>query len=141
MSSELKRKLPSGGPGGRAEKKPKADGSITSFFGAPKITSSSTGKAAGSMGSSTAAAKKFDKESWVAGLTPEQRELLALEIETLHPSWLAHLKEDLLHREFLELKRFLKREKEQGKTVFPKEEDVYSWYVLVYLLSPLFRPP
>ena len=94
-------------------KKPKAtiDGSITSFFG----------------GSASSAAKNFDKKKWVERLTAEQRGLLKLEIETLHESWLVHLKEEIVSSEFLELKRFLKREREAGKRVFPPEEDVYSW--------------
>ena len=92
-------------------KKPKANGSITSFFGAPKPSSS----------------VKFDKDAWVAKLTDEQKSLLQLEIDTLHESWLAHLKDDVLTEKFLNLKRFLKKEKEGGKQIFPPLEDVYSW--------------
>ncbi|MCJ1406057.1 uracil DNA glycosylase [Ptychographa xylographoides] len=104
-------------------KKPKANSSITSFFGAPKAASTSvtTSRAA------APPAPKFDKEAWVAKLTEEQKELLKLEIDTLHESWLAHLKDDVLTDKFLNLKRFLKREKEDGKQVFPPMEDVYSW--------------
>jgi uracil-DNA glycosylase len=106
-------------------KKPKAtiDGSITSFFGAPKSSSLGRGSA------SSAMAVKFDKKKWAEGLTAEQRGLLKLEIETLDESWLAHLKEEVVSKEFLELKRFLKREKEAGKKIFPPEADVYSWWV------------
>jgi uracil-DNA glycosylase len=63
----------------------------------------------------------------VATLTDEQKELLALEINTLHESWLAHLKDELVTREFLQLKRFLKAEVQRGVTVFPPSKDVYSW--------------
>ncbi|KAI9876504.1 MAG: uracil DNA glycosylase [Pleopsidium flavum] len=106
-------------------KKPKANGSITSFFGAPKPVSNT---------SSTSPAVpppvvKFDKGKWLEKLTDEQKELLKLEIETLHESWLAHLKDEVVTKEFLDLKRFLKKEKEDGKTIFPPMEDVYSWYV------------
>ncbi|MCJ1397659.1 uracil DNA glycosylase [Xylographa trunciseda] len=104
-------------------KKPKANGSITSFFGAPKPTSttSTTSPAAATP------AVKFDKDAWVAKLTDEQKSLLQLEIDTLHESWLAHLKDDVLTEKFLNLKRFLKKEKEEGKQIFPPLEDVYSW--------------
>ena len=98
-------------------KKPKANGSITSFFNAPKEAA-------------------FDKAAWVAKLTPEQKELLQLEVDTLHESWLAALKDEILTKEFLDLKRFLKREKAAKKTIFPPLEEVYSWYVE----NPLYCP-
>lgn len=100
-------------------KKPKANGSITSFFGVPKPKAD----AAASTPSS-----KFNKEKWVASLTEEQKDLLKLEIETLHESWLAHLKDEIVTPEFLSLKRFLKKEKESGVTIFPPESEIYSWY-------------
>ena len=89
-------------------KKPKANGSINSFFGAPKEV-------------------PFDKEAWVNGLSEEQKDLLKLEIDTLHESWLAQLKNDITSKEFLDLKRFLKKERDAKKTIFPPLEDVYSW--------------
>lgn len=61
-------------------------------------------------------------------MTPEQKELLQLEIDTLDESWLARLKEEVVTPEFLELKRFLKKEKESGAKIFPPEKDIYSWY-------------
>jgi uracil-DNA glycosylase len=94
-------------------KKPKPNTSITSFFGAPKSKE-----------------VEFDKAKWVASLTPEQKELLKLEIETLHESWLAHLKDDITSPSFLNLKRFLKKEKESKAQIFPPEKDIYSWYVI-----------
>ena len=121
MATSLKRKAAD--VAAADAKKPKANGSITSFFGAPKPVSTT---------SATSAAVptpviKFDKEKWLEKLTDEQKELLKLEIETLHESWLAHLKEEILTKEFLDLKRFLKKEKENGKTIYPPLEDVYSW--------------
>jgi len=107
-------------------KKPKKDGSLTSFFGAPKTTSSSLSPASSSFPSGTSSVK-FDKEKWVATLTTEQKSLLKLEIDTLDPSWLAQLKDEIKSSSFLELKRFLKRELDQGKKIFPPMEDVYSW--------------
>jgi uracil-DNA glycosylase len=112
-------------------KKPKANGSITSFFGPPKTVSSST-KVSGTGSeklSSPPPAAKWDKEAWVKKLTDEQKDLLKLEIETLHESWLKELRDEVCSKEFLELKRFLQREKDAGKKVFPPMEDVYSWFV------------
>jgi uracil-DNA glycosylase len=116
-----------------AAKKPKANGSITAFFAQPKPTTngsapSSSPAAPASSGSvPTAEAVKFDKEAWVAKLSPEQKELLALEINTMGESWLGVLKDELTTKEFLDLKRFLKAEAESGKKIFPPSADVYSW--------------
>jgi uracil-DNA glycosylase len=93
---------------GTVTAKAKAPVSLSSFVGQP-------------------AAPKFDKEAWVAKLSDEQRELLKLEIDTLDVSWLAALRDELTSKSFLELKRFLKREKDSGKTIFPPLHDVYSW--------------
>lgn len=122
MASSLKRKAAD--LAAADAKKPKANGDITSFFGAP---ASSSKPAKTSSDATAAPAIKFDKEKWVAKLTDEQRELLKLEIDTLHESWLAYLKDEVLTPKFLDLKRFLKKEKAEGKTIFPPLEDVYSW--------------
>lgn len=119
-----------------AAKKPKQNGSITAFFGAPKVTPS-TGAATGSASfvsttDATAPATtpiKFDKDAWVAKLSDEQKDLLKLEIDTLHESWLGALKDEITSPEFLSLKRFLKSEYASGKKVFPPQEDIYSWSV------------
>lgn len=113
-------------------KKPKANASIQSFFGAPKpnpSTSSTNPSKTSSVSASlsTESTPKFDKEAWIAKLTPEQRSLLKLEIETLHESWLAHLHNELTTKEFLNLKKFLAQEAQSGKKIFPPSEDVYSW--------------
>ncbi|CZS98846.1 probable uracil-DNA glycosylase [Rhynchosporium agropyri] len=105
-------------------KKPKVDASITSFFGAPK-PKPSNGTSSTSRPSPPPV--NFDKDKWVASLNEETKELLRLEIETLHESWLKELKDEVTSKSFLDLKRFLKRERESGKKIFPKEEDVYSW--------------
>lgn len=103
-------------------KKPKG-GSITAFFGVPKPKPLSTQAS----GSAPARPSSFNKEKWVASLTPEQQDLLQLEINTLDESWLAHLKDEVVTPEFLNLKRFLKKEKESKAKIFPPEADVYSW--------------
>lgn len=115
-------------PGSDA-KKPKADSSITSFFGPPKTVAPAT-KVNGTTTESTPAALpaiKWDKEKWLKTLTAEQKDLLALEIGTLHESWLKELKEEVTSPSFLSLKKFLKKEHEAGKKIFPPAEDVYSW--------------
>ena len=117
-------------------KKPKANGSITSFFGAPKPVSTTASTSA----AKPAAVVNFDKDAWIAKLSDDQKTLLKLEIETLHESWLPYLKDELLTKEFLDLKRFLKQEKENGKTIFPPLEEVYSWYVLETTSIYAFRP-
>jgi uracil-DNA glycosylase len=130
--STLKRKA---GAEAGAEPKKAKQGSIMSFFGAPKPSPTAGGGSATNNAAAAApeqAPLKFDKAKWAASLTPEQRKLLQLEIDTLHESWLALLKDELVTKEFLELKKFLDREAAAGKKVFPPREDVYSWY-----LSPL----
>ena len=113
----LKRKADTGASS-LEQKKPKMNGNIASFFGAPKTTGDSTTKAPSA---------KFDKQKWIAGLTPEQKQFLKLEIETLDDSWLALLKDDITTPEFVNLKKFLDRETAAGKKWFPPAEDVYSW--------------
>lgn len=117
-----------------AAKKPKANGSITSFFGQPKpnppSSSTNPSEPTSSPTAPATAPTKFDKDAWIAKLSPEQKQLLKLEIETLHESWLAVLKDEITSSQFLDLKKFLKSEVEGGKKVFPPSEDVYSWYEL-----------
>lgn len=135
-------------------KKPKANSSITSFFGQPKTSvSTKTQPPASSPPSSSPAAppdsstnaspsssltvpdaptvplavRRFDKQAWLDKLSAEQKELLQLEINTLHDSWLPYLASEIASDEFLKLKKFLKQEVESGKKVFPPSQDVYSW--------------
>lgn len=110
MSSQ-KRKA--GTQAGADAKKAKPNASLMSYFSSSPPSSQT--------------ASKFDKHKWVTSLTPEQRGLLTLEITTLHTSWLAVLKDELVTKEFLDLKRFLAREMAGGKKVFPPKEDIYSW--------------
>lgn len=125
--SSLKRKA--SGPGPEPEgKKTKANGNIASFFGAaPKPAQAAGSTTAGAATTTAATPSKFDKEKWLAGLTPEQKTLLKLEIETMHDSWLGLLKDDITTKEFLDLKKYLDRETAAGKKWFPPPEDVYSW--------------
>ncbi|KAF2764293.1 uracil-DNA glycosylase [Teratosphaeria nubilosa] len=114
-----------------AAKKPKANGSITAFFGQPKpnpsTSSTNPSKPADSPTAPATEPIPFDKDAWVAKLSSEQKDLLKLEIETLHESWLGALKDEVVSKEFLDLKRFLKKELESGAKVFPPSDDIYSW--------------
>lgn len=92
-------------------KKTKVNSSITAFFS-----------------SQEAKPVDFDKAKWVEGLTPEQKDLLKLEIQTLHESWLAHLTDEITSPGFLKLKRFLKTEQANGTTIYPPSGDIYSWF-------------
>lgn len=105
----------------RSAKKTVTDGDIVSIFRDLEI------------GRRTEPATTFNKEQWVESLTPEQRSLLRLEIETMHESWLAYLNSHLESEEFLQLKRSLAQETLSGKTWFPSEEDLYSWFVFLLL--------
>ena len=71
-------------------------------------------------------------------LSDEQKQLLTLEIGTLHESWLKELRDEITSESFLNLKRFLKTEAQSGKKIFPPSEDVYSWSVS-YPVSP-YKP-
>lgn len=152
---------------GSASKKPMTNASITSFFGAPKSSPTapsssnpaSKGATDGSPRSSPPLADQapssvntvsafstltnpttssnFNKEKWVEKLTQEQKDLLAIEIMSLHESWLAVLKDEVLSKDFLDLKRFLKKEREAGKQIFPPAEDLYSWFISQFPPFPL----
>jgi uracil-DNA glycosylase len=128
MSLSLKRKAPELPVNGN--KKPKGIGSITAFFGAPKPVSTTAKVNGNSTGpSSSPAASSWDKDAWVKKLSEEQKQLLALEIGTLHESWLKELRDEITSESFLGLKRFLRTEAQSGKKIYPPSEDVYSWYV------------
>lgn len=121
-------------------KKPRANGSITSFFSAPKPAAGGSSSSGSAPAAPPAPVVRFDKDKWLGSLTDEQKELLKLEIDTLHESWLAHLKEEIVSKEFLELKRFLQRELEAGKKIFPPMGDVYSWFVTLILTNQPSTP-
>ncbi|GME70413.1 hypothetical protein B5S28_g2872 [[Candida] boidinii] len=70
----------------------------------------------------------FDKAKWVNSLTPEQKHLLELEINTMDESWLALLHKELTKTYFLNLKKFLETQwNTNGLTIFPPKQDIYSW--------------
>ncbi|AET39169.1 uracil-DNA glycosylase Ecym_4090 [Eremothecium cymbalariae DBVPG len=65
-------------------------------------------------------------ESFRAGLTPEQLQLLSLEMNTIDATWFRKLRPEFTKHYFLQLKRFVIGEQNQH-TVFPPPKDVYSW--------------
>lgn len=73
----------------------------------------------------------FNKQKWVDSLTPEERELLANEIETIDITWLTFLHKELTKPYFLQLKRFL--QSQSTKTIFPPANLIYSWSSLTPL--------
>lgn len=119
-------------------KKSKVNGSqssIASFFSSPRTPAkaSTTGVPTSSPPINTEAdaipvEQTEWKKKWVDKLTPEVKSLLVLEIESLDESWLKELKDEVTSPSFLELKRFLKKEHESGKKIFPPAIDVYAWY-------------
>lgn len=68
----------------------------------------------------------FNKEEWVSSLTEEQKQLLDLEIRTLHITWLAYLHKELTKPYFVKLKQYLQVQM-GSKTVFPPPKSIYSW--------------
>lgn len=67
----------------------------------------------------------FDKNKWVESLSEEEKDLLDLEINTLHITWLAFLSKTIRKPYFLNLKKFLKSQ--TNKTIFPPRHLIYSW--------------
>ena len=63
---------------------------------------------------------------------PSDADLLALELDTIDPSWLPALLSTLRSSEYKQLKRFLWQQGYRGpahiqKTIFPPAADVFSW--------------
>jgi uracil-DNA glycosylase len=110
---------------------------ITSFFAPLGAASSGAASSSAPAGSapkaSTTTRPKFDKERWASKLSDEHKSLLQLEINTMEQSWFRALKDELITPEFLSLKRFLRSEKDGGKTIYPPEEDIYSWYGQIFI--------
>lgn len=95
---------------------------ITSFFKKDAVVVSSTPRSV-----TTVPSTPFDKAAWIAKLNDKQRELLQLEIDTLHDSWLSVLHQELTQPYFIKLKEFLAKERKSSTAIFPPEKDVYSW--------------
>ncbi|KAI9302945.1 uracil-DNA glycosylase-like protein [Cunninghamella echinulata] len=63
----------------------------------------------------------------LSDLDDEKKELLNLEMTTMHHQWLKVLKPELTKPYFLKLKKFLLQEKNDGQTIYPPENEIYSW--------------
>ncbi|KAH3670721.1 hypothetical protein OGAPHI_001236 [Ogataea philodendri] len=74
----------------------------------------------------TVTTSTFDKQKWIDSLTPDQKDLLRLEIESMDVSWLSLIHQELTKPYFLNLKRYLQTEW-KNQTIFPPKENVYSW--------------
>ncbi|CDS13047.1 hypothetical protein LRAMOSA05231 [Lichtheimia ramosa] len=55
------------------------------------------------------------------------KELLDLELTTMQYDWFKALKPEFTKPYFIQLKKFLKAEKEAKKTIFPPAPQIYSW--------------
>lgn len=75
------------------------------------------------------------KKQFITKLSDEQKELLDLEINTLEDSWFQALSTELLKPYFLNLKKFLKTQLAAKQTIFPPQNDIYSWSRLTPLNS------
>ena len=118
--SNLKRKSTAAAPA--PAKKTRA---ITSFFAPAPTTASKAAPGVVDEDSPLPPSKaEKEKEKWVATLTPEQKELLQLEIDTMHATWLVALKDELVTERFLALKRFLAGER---GPVYPPAGEIYAW--------------
>jgi len=67
------------------------------------------------------------KKQFIAKLADEQKELLDLEINTMEDSWFQALSDEFLKPYFLNLKKFLKTQYSANQTIFPLQNDIYSW--------------
>lgn len=77
-----------------------------------------------SVSQSTTFKSKYADEN----LSDLQRKMLSLEIDTLEDTWFEKLSSEFKKPYFLGIKSFLANEKTVKKaTIFPPEEDVYSW--------------
>lgn len=67
------------------------------------------------------------KTEFKARLTDEQKMLLELEITTMEDSWFEALAEEFTKPYFIELKKFLQQQYDKKVTIFPPQQDIYSW--------------
>ncbi|ORZ21120.1 uracil-DNA glycosylase-like protein [Absidia repens] len=69
-----------------------------------------------------------DNKSLFEGLDDETKNLLFLEMTTMHYDWLKVLKPELTKPYFLKVKRtYLKQELLDKKVIYPPAKDIYSW--------------
>jgi uracil-DNA glycosylase len=116
-----------------ALKGPKSPTSKRARLSSPPLASSSSSSSAPLASTSKAAAPPFSIDAYQASLStkgsePTEADLLRLECETLDPSWLSLLKDEIKKPYFRQLKEFLWKEGLRGTkdkdskgklTVFP----------------------
>ncbi|RGB42076.1 uracil-DNA glycosylase-like protein, partial [Rhizophagus diaphanus] len=66
-------------------------------------------------------------ETLLDKIKDENKELLSLEIKTMNSEWLKGLSDVIQKPYFIELKKYLQREKDNNKKIFPPEPEIYSW--------------
>ncbi|KAH3687260.1 hypothetical protein WICPIJ_001754 [Wickerhamomyces pijperi] len=66
------------------------------------------------------------KQTFASKLTPEQKQLLHLELATLEDTWFESLSTELTKPYFLNLKKYLQTQF-KNKEIFPPKQDIYSW--------------
>lgn len=99
---------------------------ITDSFAkaAPKVASAS---AASATAANTFTPANFEKSAWIDSLKPEVKDLLEVEIDNIHPSWLPHVHKEVTKPTFLSLKKYLAGEYKKNINIFPPKQDIYSW--------------
>lgn len=66
------------------------------------------------------------KKEFIDNLTPDLRQLLQLEIDTMGDDWFVALRGEFVKPYFRDLKSFIVKE-QQTQKVFPPANDIYSW--------------
>lgn len=72
------------------------------------------------------------KKEFQEKLNDREKELLALEIDTMEDSWFEALSDVFTQDWFLDLKQFIRKEF-TSQTIYPPREDIYSWSKLTPL--------
>ncbi len=97
---------------------------ITSFFKKAGVVGHAGPK---DLNTTTTTDTTFNKQEWINNLSPENKTLLKLEIETIDDSWFQVLSKEFTKPYFLNLKKFLKTEFKGKTPIFPPSNDIYSW--------------
>lgn len=140
--------LPLGALSGSVAKRPRlispvaAPGSASISETTSHSLAHSTARTGETIAGPSKSASTFDVEAYTASLSTKpspgsglsERELLALEVATIDPSWLELLQDEIRKPYFIKLKEALWKEGVRGvhgkgnKTnVFPPAHDIYSW--------------
>ncbi|KAI9318627.1 uracil-DNA glycosylase-like protein [Dichotomocladium elegans] len=114
----LKRALTDGSTNVSKKPAPTRQASLLSMF-KPKVAPTNKGD------DTTVAPLK--SKDLLADLSEEHKELLELEMTTMHPEWIKALKPEFTKAYFIQLKKFLRAETAANKKIFPPAPEIYSW--------------